>query len=96
MQDLQRLNFLIDKASAMYGSDNQLAIAMGTTRQVISNWRHGHKSPSTEMQQKLAELAGIDPAPHVLAAAVEKTGNAAAIALVQQLIAPFRKAWHFS
>lgn len=92
MQDLERLNFLIDKAAAMHGSDNQLAIAMGTSRQVVSNWRHGIKSPSVEAQQRMAEIAGLDPAIHVMAAAVEKTGHPGALAL----LAPFRRAWHFS
>lgn len=96
MQDKKRLSFLIARASAIYGSDNQLAIALGVTRQQISKWKNGHQDPSIEMQQRLAEIAGLDPAPHVIAASVEKTGNQAAIDLVQQLIAPFRKAWHFS
>lgn len=85
MQDLQRLNSLIDKAASIYGSDNQLAIRLGITRQQISNWRHGQKAPGIEMQEKLAELAGVDPAVHMLAAAAEKTGSEKVMQLFAQL-----------
>lgn len=86
MQDLERLNLLIDKAAAICGgSDNQLAIRLDITRQQISNWRHGHKAPSLEMQEKMAEMAGVDPAVHMLAAAAEKTGSEKVMELFAQL-----------
>jgi ribosome-binding protein aMBF1 (putative translation factor) len=86
MQDLSRLNVLIDKAAnAAGGSDNKLATMLGTSRQVVSNWRHGQKEPAIEKQIEMAKIAGIDPAPIVIAAAVEKTGHEGALALVRQL-----------
>ena len=85
MADLARLNSLIDKASAICGSDNQLAIHLGITRQQVSNWRHGHKVPGIEMQERLAEIAGVDPAAHMLAAAVEKTGSEKVMELFAKL-----------
>lgn len=92
MQDLKRLNFLIDKASEIYGSDNQLALALDVHRQQVSDWRAGRKAPGTNLQARMAEIAGLDPAVHVLAAAVEKTGHQGAM----DLLAPFKSAWLFT
>jgi|GEM_PF-3389303 transcriptional regulator with XRE-family HTH domain len=91
MQDRQRLNFLIDKAASIYGSDGKLAGAMGTTRQTLSNWRHGYKEPSTDVQARLAEIAGIDVGMTVAAAAIEKTGNEQAIKWLESQLAKIRK-----
>lgn len=38
------LDQLIDKASAAAGSDYELAQALETTRQSVSDWRHGRKA----------------------------------------------------
>jgi transcriptional regulator with XRE-family HTH domain len=59
MQDLERLNKLIDQAAAKAGSDNKLAEMLGKDRQLVSNWRHGHKSPSVEVQAELASIAEV-------------------------------------
>lgn len=91
MQDLARINFLIDHAAAKLGSDNQLAIAMGTSRQVVSNWRHGHKEPGSDKQAQMAEMAGLDVGYHVTASAVEKTGNATALAWLAERARDWRK-----
>lgn len=85
MQDLSRLNSLITKASAIAGSDKALAAKLGTSSQVVSNWRHGYKNPGLEMQEKMAEIAGVDPAVHMLAAAAEKTGSEKVMQLFAQL-----------
>lgn len=85
MQDLARLNLLIDKASAIAGSDGKLAAMLDVHRQQVSNWRHGHKAPGIEVQEKLAEIAGVDPAVHMLAAAAEKTGSEKVMELFAQL-----------
>ena len=60
MQQLKTINDLLDRAKAHTGSDNATAEAIGTTRQAISNWRHGHKPCPIEDQALLADLAGID------------------------------------
>lgn len=92
MQDLKRLNFLIDAAAAIYGSDNKLAEALDVHRQQVSNWRHGNKAPGYELQERMAQMAGLDPAIHVMAAAVEKTGHSGAM----KLLRPFTAAWQKS
>lgn len=90
MQNRERLNSLIDRAASIYGSDGKLAAAMSTTRQTLSNWRHGHKEPSTEVQAKLAEIAGLDIGMHVAAAAIEKTGNEQAMQWLETQMAKIR------
>lgn len=76
MQDLVRINNLIDAAAKNCGgSDNKLAAAMSTSRQVISNWRHGHKSPSVEAQAELAYLAGCNVAMVVMYALIENASG---------------------
>lgn len=90
MQDLTRLNLLINKAASIYGSDNQLAQALGTSRQTVSNWRHGIKSPGIDVQQKMAEIAS-EPVEYTVAmAAVEKTGNAQAIQWLESQLKKIR------
>ncbi|WP_139225710.1 hypothetical protein [Paracidovorax konjaci] len=84
MQDTKRLNLLIDRARGE-GSDNQLAIKLGVHRQQICDWRAGRKAPGIELQETMAEMAGVDPAVHMLAAAAEKTGNDKVMALFAQL-----------
>lgn len=91
MQDLERLNLLITKAASICGSDNKLAIALGKNRQQISNWRHGHASPSVDVQQRLAQMANEDEGLHVAAAAIEKTGNAQAIKWLEAQLEKIRK-----
>lgn len=71
MQDTQRINYLISAASAQVGNDAQLAEKLGTSRQVLSDWRHGRKSPSVAVQADLAAIGGGDPAKVVLYALIE-------------------------
>ncbi|MBK6295528.1 MAG: hypothetical protein IPF55_15545 [Rhodoferax sp.] len=59
MQNLDRLNLLIDRASKIYGSNRQLAFALGKNPQQISDWKHGRKEPGTDIQAKLAEIAAL-------------------------------------
>jgi transcriptional regulator with XRE-family HTH domain len=72
MQDLVRINSLIDAAVKLCGgSDNKLAETLGTSRQVISNWRHGHKTPSIEAQAEIAALGGCSVPIVVLTSMIE-------------------------
>lgn len=67
MQDLARINALIDEAAKKCGgSDNKLAETLGKSRQTISNWRHGQKTPSVEAQAEIAALGGCSVAITVL------------------------------
>ncbi|MGY8590819.1 helix-turn-helix domain-containing protein [Paracidovorax citrulli] len=61
MQHLEELNSLIDKAAEVAGSDYKLAQTLGVSRQIVSNWRHGHKTATPEDQALLAGIAGLDP-----------------------------------
>lgn len=72
MTHLDSLNILIDKASAIAGSDYKLAQTLGVGRQVISNWRHGRKTATPEDQVLLAGVAGLDATPILARAIVEK------------------------
>jgi len=55
------LDQLIDLASKAAGSDYKLAQELGTSRQTVSNWRHGHKTCPAGDVALMAELAGMDP-----------------------------------
>ncbi len=61
MNHLDELNLLIDKASAIAGSDGKLARSIGVPPQHVSNWRHGHKTATPADQALMAHVAGLDP-----------------------------------
>lgn len=69
---LDELNFLIDKASAIAGSDNKLAALIGTTRMAISDWRNGRRPCPPEQQALIASVAGFDPQQTALRALVQR------------------------
>ncbi len=71
MTDQEELNFLIDAASKIAGSDYKLAQLIGVDRQAISNWRHGTACPP-ENQALLAHVAGFDPMATLARATVRK------------------------
>lgn len=53
------LDQLMDKASAAAGSDYKLAQMLETSRQTVSNWRHGHKACPVGDVVLMAEIAGL-------------------------------------
>lgn len=63
---------LMDKASAIAGSDYKLAQAIGVSRQTVSNWRHGHKPCPVEDQTLMAAIANLDPIAELARAIVRK------------------------
>jgi len=69
---LEELNFLIDKASAIAGSDNKLATMIGTTRMAVSDWRAGRRPCPPEQQALIAAVAGLDPQQTALRALVQR------------------------
>lgn len=71
MQDIQRINSLISGAAAKVGNDVQLAAKLGTSKQVLSDWRHGRKTPSIAVQADLASISGGDVAKVVLYSLIE-------------------------
>lgn len=60
MQDIYRVQTLVDGAAGKVGGQARLAERMDKSPQVISNWRHGVKAPSIEAQVDLACIAGED------------------------------------
>lgn len=42
-----------------YGSDDKLAAAIGTTRQVVIGWRTGRHEPQKASREKLAQAEGV-------------------------------------
>lgn len=86
MKKLEDLNLLIDKASAIAGSDYKLAQMLGTQRQVISDWRHGRKTAAPADQALMAHVAGLDPLVTLARATVEQhEGKAKGDALMKAL-----------
>lgn len=71
MKQLEELNLLIDKASAIAGSDAKLAKLVGAHPQNVSNWRHGKSCPP-EMQALMAHVAGLDPLAELARATVRR------------------------
>jgi hypothetical protein len=67
-----QLNDLIDRAAGNAGSDNKLAIALGVSRQVVSNWRHGLKTATPADWALLAAAAGLDPEEALIRATLDK------------------------
>lgn len=72
MESLTELNVLIDRASAIAGSDYRLAKLIGMSPQNVSNWRHGAASCSPENRALLASVAGLDAMAELARATVEK------------------------
>jgi hypothetical protein len=67
-----KLNELIDKAAEIAGSDNKLALRLGVSRQLVSNWRHGLKTCTPEDWALLAYIAGLDAEEALIRAVVAK------------------------
>lgn len=86
MQHLETLNVLIDKASAIAGSDYKLAKTLGVPAQHISNWRHGQRTATPADQALMAHVAGLDPVQVLARATVEAyEGKAKGDALMKAL-----------
>lgn len=72
MQDLKKLNELIDKASAVAGSDYRLGKMLHTTPQAVSDWRAGRRACPPADVALLAQVAGLDAADWLIRAVIEK------------------------
>lgn len=72
MKHLESLNVLIDKASAIAGSDYKLAQSLGVPRGHISDWRHGRRTATPADQALMAHVAGLDPVTVLARATVEQ------------------------
>lgn len=82
------LNAYLDSARAARGlsSDNQLAKALGLSRQRLSSLRHGHWMPSDETMARVAELAGENVELALLRLNYWRTRNGAARATYRRMI----------
>lgn len=72
METTNELILLMDRASAIAGSDYKLAQMLGTGRASISNWRHGVAPCPVEIQALMAHIAGLDPVAELARAVVRK------------------------
>jgi len=61
MQKPDYLDQLIDLASKVAGSDYKLAQELNTSRQSVSDWKHGRKTCPAGDVALMAEMAGMDP-----------------------------------
>ena len=72
MQDLTQINEMIDKATAIAGSDGKLGSLIGQPRTVISDWRHGRKKCPPEDIALMAGVAGLDAEAWLIRATIER------------------------
>ena len=56
-------------------SDNKTSQKLGISRVMFSKYRNGHKTPSDEMIEKMAQIANVDPIEAYLATYAEKISN---------------------
>lgn len=69
---MQTLKSLIDKASDVCGSDSELARRLECSRQFVSQMKKKPNTIPPEMAGLIAEIAGEEIAPAVLAAVMEQ------------------------
>lgn len=60
------MNYLLDRAKEITGSDRQTALRIGVAPQLISNVRTGHKNLTPYQAAKIAELIGERWSDHAL------------------------------
>lgn len=56
-----QLSQLIERASAVTGSDYSLAKSLGVGRQQVSDWKHGRVACPVDIWASMAAIAGLDP-----------------------------------
>ena len=93
MKNLENLNTLIDRASEKAGNDNQLARMIPTTRQTVSDWRHGRKDASPVDQALMAQIAGMDPVDALARATIEQYKTKRKGARIKTALAQALKSW---
>lgn len=72
MTHLESLQFLIESAAKVAGSENKLAQMLGIKQQHVNAWKHGTRTATPEDQALLAAIAGFDPVQTLARATVEK------------------------
>lgn len=72
MTSIQELNELIDRASAIAGSDAKLAKSIGVPPQHVSNWRNGHRPCPAADVALMAGIAGLDATAWLVRATLAK------------------------
>lgn len=76
-----QLEKLIAEASAIAGSQNKLATALGTQSGVVSEWRNGLRHCPDKYVVAMARIAGRDPLRTALEVYKERLGKLALISL---------------
>jgi hypothetical protein len=77
---------LLDRAGASTGSDYKTAKALGTTPQVVSDWRAGRRTCTAEDRALLADVAGVDPLAEVVEALLERVEGKPKEARLRQVL----------
>lgn len=72
------------KLNSNVESDRALAKLLGVSHGVPSQWRTGISIPKPEHSQKLADLAGIDPAPFVIETMIQSTKDTRLISTLER------------
>ena len=75
MSTVSTIVTLLDAAKTVTGSDYATAKAIGTTTQIVSNWRHGRRTAQPEDLALIAGLAGLDAEEVLVRAIIEKHAN---------------------
>ncbi len=66
------LKIAIERASALVGSQREVANAMGVSEQWVSNWKNGSRPCGMDKRIRLYQMAGLDPTYAVLESLAEQ------------------------
>jgi hypothetical protein len=81
---------LIEKAAQTYGTDSEVALRLGVTRQRLWEWKEGKRTMPMDRFAHLATLAGVNPEKAIASEAIERYGKkVAALALIVSASAAF-------
>ena len=72
VENVERLNFLIEKAASIVGSEYKLAKKMEIPQQNLSNWKSGAKTCPPAARAVLAGIAGEDAVQELISATLER------------------------
>jgi DNA-binding transcriptional regulator YdaS (Cro superfamily) len=68
---MSQLNFLIEKAASVAGSEYKLAQTLGVQQSVIYTWKTGKRTCSPTDRAAIADVAGMNPAAEALEGVLE-------------------------
>lgn len=86
LENVARLNFLIEKAASIVGSEYKLAKKMEIPQQNISSWKSGAKTCPPAARAVLAGIAGEDAVQELISATLEREEGTKRGALLGELL----------